>query len=429
MRARERAGLNASQLGSNRRRRHRWVYIAALTLVLGLFVGACGGDDDDTSSGGGDSSAASSDEPIKIGNISSITNLGGTFEPYQQAVEAYFNYINEEGGIDGRPVELTSVDDQGDPAKNAAIVRDLVDKGVIATVGDANVGTSGGGAPVLQQAGISAVGGWANGPEWFGEYDNMFLIISGGATPEKCVPQSASMAVAEGGKKVAIVAYDIPAGKIDADCNRQGLERLGAELVPDRPLEQAPGQADLRPLVQEVIDAGADSMIVQTGVADIVNLVKAADQLGFEGNVYAGNGMHTTVLEGLGPIAEKWDGRLYGQSYGLLPDDDNPELAAFLENIPEKYKNHNFAVPGWAAGMMFKDAVDEVGTDPKAITEYLQGLDGYDANGLIPPVKYAEALDPQRCVLRVVNVGSEKFTRAPNQGDDWSCAEMFDASK
>src|SRR5687768_11125113 len=72
---------------------------AATTLVLS----ACAPDE----SGGGDDE----DGPIRIGVIADLTGATGDVgTPYNRGMMAYVDWINSEGGIDGREIEATSKD-------------------------------------------------------------------------------------------------------------------------------------------------------------------------------------------------------------------------------------------------------------------------------------------------------------------------------
>jgi branched-chain amino acid transport system substrate-binding protein len=95
--------------------------------ALSILVAACGDDDDD--GGGGDVSAEApqcgagngepaTGQPIRFGAIN--TQQPGTdFSEGGRAVQAYFECVNENGGINGRPVELVIETEQTDPGQIA----------------------------------------------------------------------------------------------------------------------------------------------------------------------------------------------------------------------------------------------------------------------------------------------------------------------
>lgn len=223
---------------------------------------------------------ASSDE-IKVGHIASIAGLGGTFEAWDAGVKAYFQWLNDNGGIDGKKVELISKDDGGDPAQNAALARELVDvEGVVAMVGEATQGSTGGGAGYLEQKGIPSVAGWGNGEEWFGQYDNMFVIVSSQGE-KSCAPWLTGMAVERDVQKPAFFGLDIPIGITDIQCHLSGWEKLGEDAPVTSPNYSSVDQADFRPAVKEALDAGADALVNNMAVGGTQRLITAAEQSGF----------------------------------------------------------------------------------------------------------------------------------------------------
>lgn len=67
-------------------------------------------------------------EPIKIGEINSYTRLPAFTEPYRKGWQLALEEINDAGGIDGRPLEIISRDDTGDPATAIRIADEMVDR-------------------------------------------------------------------------------------------------------------------------------------------------------------------------------------------------------------------------------------------------------------------------------------------------------------
>jgi len=78
-------------------------------------------------------------EPIKVGNVSSLTG-GALFPEASAAAKAVFDRVNDQGGISGRPLQLIVEDDGGAPEGAAAAARKLVEQdNVVALVGSASV--------------------------------------------------------------------------------------------------------------------------------------------------------------------------------------------------------------------------------------------------------------------------------------------------
>ncbi len=70
--------------------------------------------------------AAGSDEPIRIGFQVHRTGIGALYGRwYERTTNAAVKYINEMGGIAGRPVEIVAEDDGTDPKRGAEVVEKL----------------------------------------------------------------------------------------------------------------------------------------------------------------------------------------------------------------------------------------------------------------------------------------------------------------
>src|ERR687898_1397922 len=109
--------------------------LLATAVALSILVAACGGDDDDDGGSSDNVSAEApkcgagngqkaSGPPIKFGAIN--TKQPGTdFSEGGRAVKAYFDCVNDNGGINGRPVELVLETEQTDPGQVATAATKL----------------------------------------------------------------------------------------------------------------------------------------------------------------------------------------------------------------------------------------------------------------------------------------------------------------
>jgi branched-chain amino acid transport system substrate-binding protein len=137
---------------SKRWRSVRWlVAVIAATAGLSILVAACGGDDDDDGGGGGETAAEAapkcglgngqpaSGQPIPLGAIA--TKQPGTdFSEIPLAAEAFFECVNDNGGINGRPVEYTFETEQTDPGQAANAATKLAEStGVLGFVGNTSL--------------------------------------------------------------------------------------------------------------------------------------------------------------------------------------------------------------------------------------------------------------------------------------------------
>ena len=115
----------------------------SLALVGALTLAACGDDDDSSSSGGSDDTTAETSgggatptgEPLNVWVVTTVDSSLLSYPNIQAAADVYEQYINDKGGIGGRPLEVTFCDGKTDPNEDAACARKAVDDGAIALVG------------------------------------------------------------------------------------------------------------------------------------------------------------------------------------------------------------------------------------------------------------------------------------------------------
>jgi len=65
---------------------------------------------------------------IRIGNIAPYTGVSQDYAVVARAEAAYFQMINDRGGINGRRINFISVDDGSDPARTLALAQHLVEQ-------------------------------------------------------------------------------------------------------------------------------------------------------------------------------------------------------------------------------------------------------------------------------------------------------------
>jgi branched-chain amino acid transport system substrate-binding protein len=68
------------------------------------------------------------DGDIKIGNIAPYTGWANPYAAVARAEAAYFQMINDRGGINGRKISFLSVDNASDPAQTSALASKLVEQ-------------------------------------------------------------------------------------------------------------------------------------------------------------------------------------------------------------------------------------------------------------------------------------------------------------
>src|SRR5215471_18577775 len=73
-----------------------------------------------------DNTQGISDTTIRIGNLGPFSGPQSTFTPLNYGPEAYFRYINEQGGVNGRKFVSVFADDSCNEAKGIAAAKKLI---------------------------------------------------------------------------------------------------------------------------------------------------------------------------------------------------------------------------------------------------------------------------------------------------------------
>jgi branched-chain amino acid transport system substrate-binding protein len=97
--------------------------------------------------------AALGAEPIKLGAFFDLTGTSSAIgTPTKLVAEMVVKKINEEGGINGRPLQLVIADDEGDPTKAAIIAKKFIESDkVVAIIGPTRTDTGMAAKPIVEQ--------------------------------------------------------------------------------------------------------------------------------------------------------------------------------------------------------------------------------------------------------------------------------------
>jgi branched-chain amino acid transport system substrate-binding protein len=110
-----------------------------------------------------DNTQGITDTAITIGNLGPFSGPQSTFTPLNYGPEAYFRYINEQGGVNGRKFVSVFADDSCNEAKGIAAAKKLIyeDK-VFMIMANPCSGVAMAIKPMLVQEGLPWIGASAN---------------------------------------------------------------------------------------------------------------------------------------------------------------------------------------------------------------------------------------------------------------------------
>jgi len=292
---------------------------------------------------------------------------------------AWEEWVNTEmGGIGGHPVKLHVVDDKGDPATGASVVKDLVEnQKVIALVGnESNVNSAY--SDYLLDKRVPVVGGTAYyPPSW--ENPMFFPLVAGGITVNWTV---GDIAAAVGGTKLGMVyCAEVAQCQVLEDLIAPGLERANIPYAVGVPA--AFNAPNYTAECLKLRDEGADVIMVATNAAVHERFVADCARQQYEPYYLAAPGaQYQKVLESTGDTA------FYMSAFPWWAD--HPEVEIFraaMENYAKDDAWQSFGgTNAWISFEFFRRAaLADPGDTPTSedVLAGLYALEDEDLNGLM----------------------------------------------
>lgn len=378
--------------------------------ALVLSLAACGGGNNNQSNNNsGDTPAPSAsgsteikysqgvtDTTIKVANSAATSGAYAPVGvPFNAGIQAYFDMVNAEGGIDGRTIEFIHTDDEFDPVKGKAALQNFVeDEKVFAIVGHFGTPVVGATIEDLKDYGIPAVYFatgigqlYADNATTNAEGYNIFPVqpiytTEGQIMVARCIGTFNAT-------KIGIIYTNDDAGKdmlagAEAKCKELGID-YAAEQV-------AAGSSDVSAAVTSIKNSGADAIICAAIQATMPTIVK---ELAAQGSTAPVITTYVNVSSAIPPlvasdIAGKFD--VYGN--GWVAYDDADALALYQEwvsKIDETYNMNAYAQTGWIAAHFFCEGLRRIEGQDITWENYMNALEtgGYIQNPFGGKIDYA----------------------------------------
>ena len=336
--------------------------------MLALIATACGGSDADTtesssSSGSGDGSTpclvsgdTATGDPIKVGSIQGKTGPDD-FSSSGQGAKAFFDCVNANGGINGRPIDFQIEDDQWTPDVASQAAAKLVnDEQVVAMVGSSSFVECGVNNPLYESEGVIAIYGTGVPRECF--FAKNISAINAG-------PRISSMGIAQyfqseyDAKSMVCISQNIP-NTGEWVCT--GLEEWGVGAgVEVRTILHDPANPDLISVVQDAVSDDPDAVIVMEPAGLAVALLSVAEEQDL-GDAARWGGPTSLYLDSFpDTIGEYWWGRFDVQAELTQIDADTPDNQAWLETMSDYGEAGDpldtFSQAGWLSAKIFTDTL------------------------------------------------------------------------
>ena len=283
-----------------------------------------------------------SKEPLRVGFIATFESPVLSLKSFGSVLVASAAAFNERGGANGACIEVVTCDDKGTVDDALSCVRELSERGVVATVNDQGTAGAGEVAEALAAARIPRVATNVTNLDW-GD-PNAYPIDAGAVGATFLLPQGL---MEEGARQIALVRVNVAqasalTGFLDTIYAEDGLT-----FVADLPV--AAGTTDFTQFVLAAEDAGAQGVAMALGPQEAEQVVQAAGQMasdlpiavGFPHSKMAelGDAADDIVVVSSLPPATSLEVPVYDALRADLAAAGDPEIA------PEHVEG--FALRGW----------------------------------------------------------------------------------
>jgi branched-chain amino acid transport system substrate-binding protein len=324
------------------RRSRSSVGFAALASCLLTLVAACGGNG---STGGGTASTSSataskcglgngkkaSGDPITLGAI--VTKQPGTdFTGITGMAQAYFSCVNDNGGINGRPIKYITETEQTNPQQVAALASKLIDDDkVLAIVGSTSLIDCPVNHAFYEQKGFNVI--VAGVPFDCFSTPNIAAVNMG---PYYSTLGATQYLVRQGVKNIVASGANVPGGGHDIS-GAAAFAKANGISAKDGDLENVPisdANAIALKLVQLAGDGGG--VVINYTPPEGLKILQAAEQQGLISRVkwaWSTPGNDASVVQALGTA---WNGKLGVNAELALVDSTGPDNTLY-QKITKQY--------------------------------------------------------------------------------------------
>jgi branched-chain amino acid transport system substrate-binding protein len=331
---------------------------------------------------------------VTVGTISTQTGtLASNFSSLIYGERAYYNYINAQGGVNGRKINYKyALDDGGNPTTFNQLANTLINQDhVFAVTGVATAFFS---PNLFVESGIPTYGYNVTG-NWAGP-SNLFAATGSVQYYPAAGPQVAYVArMTQKKPSIAFIAYGVAASAASCQSEQNSLQKAGYTVSYSDLKVSYPGST-VATDVQRMKQAGSNMVVSCMDVQGNVTMARAIKQYGltnmtqlwFSGNDQSTLDTNQSLMQGvyfdIAHVPFTAPTKLY------------PALKLYYAQMTKyepKYKTDEIALQGWESAYLFVQGLKLAGKNPTQakVIAADNSLTAYTSGGLEAPVNWKSA--------------------------------------
>ncbi len=323
--------------------------------------------------------ASPSAQEIVVGQSGALTGpLDEIAKEMKAGAEAYFNIVNQGGGVNGRKIKFVSLDDAGEPAKATANTQKLIgDENAIALLGYSGENTIKAILPLVDKTKIPFVGA-ASGDQNLREPFNRYYFNTRASYFEE-TERGVDQYVRRSVNKIALLYQNDPYG-------RAGLAGVDKAMRERKLAIHIFGSVDRNSVnvtsaAQSINKAGAQAVMIATGAKTAAAFIKEMKKIGSTAQFFVlSTAGAKTLAAQLGD-----DGRGVGMSQVVpLPTSEGEPLGREYVKAIGGVSNASFSsLEGYIGAKVLVEGLKKAGKTPtrESLTDALEKIGALDLSG------------------------------------------------
>jgi len=289
---------------------------------------------------------------IVIGQSVALTGPGSALAvPFHQGAKMYFDRMNAAGGVNGRKIDLVTLDDRGNAQTAAANTKKLLEQGVLSLFGFYGSPQVTAIYPQIKDGEVLLFAPMAAADEFRGAmYGNVYSVRPGYAEEAAAIAKHAETL---GARRLGILHATDGESLAALDSAIRTMPSIGANVVANAAV--TPGS--VANSVDKVLAAKPESVLVIGDSNGAANAVRDLRAKGFRGPIYGfSNTGESLLAEELGP------GGAGVVVVRVVPKSDTAKVAVVREMMADAEaaklgKPNVYMLEGYLAARVFTEAV------------------------------------------------------------------------
>jgi branched-chain amino acid transport system substrate-binding protein len=296
---------------------------------------------------------------IVLGQSVALTGPGSSLAaPFHAGAKLYFDRLNAAGGVNGRKIELVTLDDRGNSKLTAENTKKLLEQGVFSLFGYSGSAQVTAIYPQIKDTEILLFAPMAAADEFRGSmYANVYSVRPGYAEEAAAITRHAETL---GAKRLGILHSSDSESLAALDSAVRTMPSLGANVVANA----AVNSGSVANSVDKVMAAKPESILVIGDANGAASAVRDLRAKGFRGPIYGFSNTGESLLaeelgpEGAGVVVVR-----------VVPKSDTAKVAVVRELMADAVaakagKPNVYMLEGYIAARVYAEALKRVPKDP-----------------------------------------------------------------